>query len=84
MNPTPNKEDQWYTRRGLVPPEHISHEMTPEDISDKVEPINPRNWHAEGNRLMCDTDMGLLVQLIPTDHIFTGTDAKGLPTFRKV
>lgn len=79
-----HKDDAWYERRGVAPPERISHEMTPEDIRDKVQDLHPRNWRAEGNRLFCDTDMGTLVQHIPTDYIFSGMDKKGLPTFRQV
>lgn len=77
-------DDKFYQRRGLAPPLHLPHDLTPEDISKRVQPINPRNWRAQGNRLIADTDLGPLVQFIPTDYIFTGVDEANLPTFRKV
>jgi hypothetical protein len=79
-----NKDDRWYTSRGLTPPEHISHGLTVDDISKRVVNVNARNWRAEGNRLIADTDVGPLIQFIPTSHIFTGIDDQGLPTFRKL
>lgn len=83
MNPA-NKEDQWYIRQGVTPPERISHDLSVDDIDKHVKSLNPRNWRAEGNLLIADTDVGPLRQYIPTDHIFTGVDEKGLPTFKKL
>ena len=74
----------WYDRHGLKRPEHISHELTPDDIAKRVQSVNPRNWRQEGNKLIADTDVGELVNPIPTSHILTGTDEKGLPVFKKV
>lgn len=81
---TPSKEDQWFIRHGITPPEHISHDLNVDDISKVVKPGNPRNWRAEGDRLIADTDFGPLVQRIPTSHLFVGVDKKGLPMFKKV
>lgn len=80
----PPISDAWYQKHGHEPPEHIPHDLTPEDIKHRVKSVRPVNWRAEGNRLIADTDVGELVQFIPTSHIFTGTDEKGLPTFRKI
>lgn len=76
------QNDSFYIKHGQQPPEHINHELTPDDISEKVKRLTPTNWRAEGNRLIADTPMGPLVQLIPPDHLFTGTDKQGLPKFR--
>lgn len=79
-----NNEDNWFVKNNLTPPTHTSHGITPDEISQNVKSVNPRNWRAEGNRLIADTDMGPLVQLVPTSHIFTGVDKQGLPKFRRV
>lgn len=83
LSVNPN-DDAWFHKHGVAPPEHIPHDLSPEDISEKVKSVNPINWRAEGNLLIADTDMGPLKQFIPTSHIFTGVDKKGLPTFRKL
>jgi hypothetical protein len=80
----PNKDDAWFHKQGVAPPERIQHDLTPDDIQERVQSINPKNYRAEGDRLIADTDVGTLVQYIPTTHIFTGTDENGLPTFRKL
>lgn len=74
----------WFERHGLKQPEHIKHDLTPDDIATKVQPVKPTGWRAEGNRLIADTDMGQLVQFFPTDYIFKGTDANGLPILEKL
>jgi hypothetical protein len=75
---------KFFEKHGLKPPEHISHEMTPDDISKKVERVSMTNWRQEGNRLICDTEMGPLVNYIPTDLLLTGTDLHGLPVLTKI
>lgn len=77
-------EDGWYIRRGLTPPERVGHDLVPDDIKDRVKSVNPRNWRAEGNLLIADTDVGELKQPFDPAYLFTGTDKKGLPTFRKL
>jgi len=87
MSQTPkisNSEDSWYIRQGFTPPERISHDLKVEDISKVVKSVNPTNWRAEGDRLIADTDVGPLVQKIPTTHIFIGTDENNLPKFKKI
>lgn len=82
--PPKQSEDSWYQRLGFAPPERISHGLNVEDISKVVKSVNPRNWRAEGDRLIADTDNGPLVQRIPTSHIFIGVDKEGLPQFKKL
>jgi len=68
---------------GVPLPQREAH-GTDEDIRKNLKPLMPRNWRQEGNRLIADTDMGVLSQPIPTNKILTGTDDKGLPIFRTV
>lgn len=53
-------------------------------ISSHLEKLTPINWRLEGNKLIADTEMGQLINYIPTDLIMTGVDDAGLPTFKKV
>ena len=78
------KTNAWFRKQGKTPPEHISHEMTPDDIKDKVQPLKPTNWRQEGNLLKADTEMGELVQVLPTDRILTGTNDQGLPILKRI
>lgn len=83
----PNKyyhpDTDFIRKLGAAPPVAIPH-GTDEDIRDKLTPLKPNSWKLEGNKLTGMTEMGLLVQMIPTDYILTGTDEKGLPVFKKV
>lgn len=81
------KELAWFEKMKVAPPTHDNHgvqDTWENPLSDKLVAGNPRNWRMEGNRLMCDTDFGPLVQNIPTDYICLGTDQKGLPILKKV
>lgn len=78
------QNDSWYQKRGVTPPSSVSHGITVEDISKTLEPVNPRNWRLEGNKLIADTDMGELVNYINTDYILTGTDKNGRPILTKI
>lgn len=78
------KTRAWFERNGLKPPEHVSHDLTPDDISKKVERPTLTNWRQEGNCLIADTDFGPLVNHIPTNKLLVGTDKEGLPIFRDI
>lgn len=73
----------WFDKHGLERPSHMDH-LSVDDIEKHLRQIKPRNWRLEGNRLLADTDMGPLVQTIPTNYVLEGTDANGLPKFRKL
>jgi hypothetical protein len=79
-----DKTRAWFERHGLTPPEHIAHGVTPDDIRDKLQPLKARSWRLEGNRLIAETDMGDVVNYIPTNYIMTGVDKDNLPVFRKI
>lgn len=57
---------------------------TEEEIRKNMKQLLPNEWRLEGNRLIGQTEMGPLVQHIPTDYILEGTDEKGLPKFKRV
>jgi hypothetical protein len=44
----------------------------------------PHTWKLEGNKLTGMTEMGPLVQMIPTDYVLKGMDDSGKPIFAKV
>lgn len=71
--------DYWRIPR----PSHNAH-GTDAEIRGNLRSLQPRNWRQQGNQLIADTDMGPLVQTIPTNYLLDGTDDNGLPRFRKV
>ena len=79
-------EDQlkWYDRYNKARPTHIPHGITAENINEHMKRLQPESWRLEGNQLIGMTEMGPLVQTIPTDYILTGTDDEGLPIFEKI
>lgn len=57
---------------------------TDDEIRANMHQLLPNTWLLEGNQLKGMTEMGELVQTIPTDYILTGTDSAGLPIFKRV
>lgn len=72
-----------FKRWGKELPEHIPH-GTDDDIRSKLKPLLPHSWKLKGNVLIGQTEMGELVQKIPTSYILKGVDERGLPVFEKV
>lgn len=64
-------------------PETITH-GTEDDIRDKLVKLKPTVWRQEGNKLIGKTQMGTLVNFIPTDYILQGTDEDGNPILEKL
>jgi hypothetical protein len=56
----------------------------PDEIRENLRPLKPKTWHLEGNKLIGETEMGPLVQFIPTNYILLKTDEDGLPVFKKI
>ena len=79
-----SKELEFYDRHNKQRPSHIQHGVSPDNINEHMRKLQPRSWKLHGNVLTGMTDMGPLVQTIPTDYILTGTDDEGLPVFTKV
>lgn len=80
-------ELKWFDKVQKVRPSHEEHGISDtkeHPLSEQLKSGNPRNWTLKGNKLSCDTDFGPMTQVIPTDYILTGTDANGLPTFKRV
>lgn len=77
--------DSDYYRKVLnvEPPKATAH-VTEEEILNNMKRLKPNSWVLRGNQLEGMTDMGKLVQVIPTSHILTGTDSEGLPVFKKI
>lgn len=57
---------------------------TPDDIRGNLKSINPRNWRQQGDKLIAETDIGPLINFLPTNIQLQGTDEDGLPTFKKL
>lgn len=75
-------EDKDYIKLGVTPPSKEQHGYD-RDISQNMRKLMPNTWTLEGNKLMGQTEMGIVTQFIPTDYILVGTE-NGLPRFRKV
>lgn len=72
-----------YEQEGKTLPSSQPH-GSDDDIRQKMVKLLPNSWKLEGNRLSGMTEMGELVQHIPTTHILLGTDEKGLPILKKI
>lgn len=65
---------------GIAPPKTAEHG----DPSEHLKPLKPYRWRLEGNKLIGDTELGEVVNYIPTDYICRGMDENGLPILTKV
>lgn len=76
-------DSDFFRKRNLAVPTVDLH-GTEEDIREKLKPLKPNSWTLEGNKLVGKTEMGPLIQYIPTDYICKGADENGLPILEKV
>ncbi len=65
------------------PPKTTSH-VTEDDVMRNMTKLTPNSWHLEGNQLIGMTQVGKLVQTIPSGYICKGSDSAGLPILEKV
>lgn len=72
-----------YEQEGKELPSSQAH-GSDDDIRQKMVKLLPNSWHMSGNQLIGQTEMGRLVQHLPTNYICTGTDEKGLPILKKI
>lgn len=79
-----SKTLEWFEKNNLTPPSTTQHDLTPDDIKDRVKPLHPHSWRLEGNRLIAKTDMGELVNFIDTGYILTGEDKNGMPILKRI
>jgi len=84
--PLSDKDRKFYERLGVAEPTSDTHgeDSFEHPLSENLKPVNPKNWRQSGNRLICDTEYGQLVQLIPTDKIMVGVDEKGHPILKDI
>ena len=86
MNPSDYKPDfyDFYVKHKVTPPSFQAH-GTEEDILKKLKRLDCTNWRMEGpGNLICDTEMGPLVNRLSTDIIMTGVDEQGLPILNRI
>jgi hypothetical protein len=76
-------QSDFYNKLKLPVPEAISH-GTEEDVSKRLVKLEAKSWRLEGNKLIAETEMGPVVNLIPTDYIMRGIDSNGLPILDKI
>ena len=77
--------DADYYRKTLkVEPPRFTTHVTEEEMIANMKKLKPKTWILRGNQLEGMTEVGKLVQTIPTDYILKGTDEKGLPIFEKI
>lgn len=82
--PHPDKNiEEMFNRWGKTPPAHYPH-GTAEEIRANMKSVNCRNWRLEGNQLIAETDMGPLVQTIPSNYVCHGTGEDGMPILVKI
>ena len=73
----------FYKKHGKAPPKHFEH-GTEQEIRENMVRLRPGSWRLEGNQLIGQTELGTLVQTVPSDVILVGTDDDGLPMFKRV
>lgn len=71
-----------YEALGVPAPTRDAH-GTPEDIRANMQRATPIRWFQRGNELVAETELGELVNMIPTDLFLTGIDEAGLPILTK-
>lgn len=72
-----------YEALGIEPPKHAEH-GSDEDIRKLMVKAVPIRWFQRGNELVAETELGELVNFIPTDMQLTGVDKDNLPVLRKI
>ena len=72
-----------YEALGVEPPKHAEH-GTDEDIRRLMVKAVPIRWFQRGNELVAETELGELVNFIPTNMMLTGVDENNLPILTRV
>jgi hypothetical protein len=57
---------------------------TDADVRANLVRATPTKWYQRGNELVAETDLGELVNLLPTDVMLTGIDSNNLPILTKM
>lgn len=74
---------KWLDKMGHARPAFHPH-GTDDEIRSNMKQLKPTNWRQEGNELIADTELGPLINYLPTDMILTGVDEQGLPILQKI
>lgn len=72
-----------YEALGVEPPERTPH-GTDEDIRSHMQLAKPIRWFQRGNELVADTDLGEVVNLLPTNYMLSGVDKDDRPILTRV
>lgn len=85
MQPRITKEDGSldYEALGVVPPQSFPH-GSDDDIRENMQVAKAKRWFQRGNELVAETDLGEVVNFIPTDMMLTGVDENNLPILKKL
>lgn len=76
-------QTDFFRKFSMPAPQTITH-GTEDDVKEKMTELKPTKWRLEGNKLIGDTEMGPLVNFIPSNYILKGTDSKGMPILEKL
>jgi hypothetical protein len=72
-----------YEALGVEPPKHEDH-GTDQDIRNNMQRATPIRWFQRGNELVAETELGELVNFIPTDMQLTGVDENNQPILTRL
>lgn len=78
-----DKQDKDLAKWGQAPAKHLPH-GTDQEIRDQLVPMKITKWRQEGNKLIGESDVGRVVNPIPTNMMLKGTDDKGMPILVKL
>lgn len=76
-------QSSFFKSYNMPAPEATTHGSI-DDIKKNLTKLKPTSWHMEGNKLVGETEMGSLINYLPTDVICKGTDENGLPILEKI
>lgn len=72
-----------YQALGVEPPKHFDH-GSDADIRANMQRATPIRWFQRGNELVAETELGEVVNFLPTDMQLTGVDKDNLPILTKL
>jgi hypothetical protein len=91
MNLVSNKyyhpDKDWYVKHKVAPPEAISHgveDTLKNPLSEQIPKNRVSKWHLSGNKLIAQTELGEVVNIIPPEYVMRGVDKNNLPILEKI
>ncbi len=79
-------DTDFWRKYKIEAPEAISHgieDTAANPLSDQIPKNKIISYTLEGNKLIAQTDLGEVVNYIPTEYILHGVDDKGQPILRR-